>query len=69
MNNETMNQKARRVVEAMAKGSSLNAVSRLVGVPQPTLYRFVTDKDTSLSLKNFEKLAPYIESAQRALGE
>jgi hypothetical protein len=53
----------------MAKGSSLNAVSRLVGVPQPTLYRFVTDKDTSLSLKNFEKLAPYIESAQRALGE
>ena len=69
MNNETMNEKARAAVRQLAAGSSLNAVAQLIGVPQPTLHRFLTKSDTSLSLKNFEKIAPYIEPAQRAAGE
>lgn len=69
MNNETMNEKARFAVRQLAAGSSLNAVAQLVGVPQPTLHRFLSKTGTSLSLKNFEKIAPYIETAKRAVGE
>ena len=60
MNNETMNEKARAAVRQLAAGSSLNAVARLIGVPQPTLHRFLTKEGAALSLKNFEKIAPYI---------
>ena len=54
---------------AIAAGSSLNAVARLIGVPQPTLHRFLTKEGAALSLKNFEKIAPYIEAHQRPVGD
>ena len=69
MNNETMNEKARFAVRQLAAGSSLNAVAQLVGVPQPTLHRFLSKTGTSLSLKNFEKIATYIEAHQRPAGD
>lgn len=69
MNIETMNEKARVAVRQLAAGSSLNAVARLIGVPQPTLHRFLFKQGASLSLKNFEKIAPYIEAHQRPIGD
>ena len=60
---------ARFAVRQLAAGSSLNAVSRLVGVPQPTLHRFLTKEGSALSLKNFEKIALYIEAHQRPVGD
>ena len=69
MQSYTMNELARLAIMRLADGSSVNAVSRMLGVPQPTLHRFLTKPGSSLSLKNFEKIAPYIKPTNRAVGE
>ena len=72
MNNDTVTEKARQALKAMADETNVSAVARLLGIPQPTLHRFVTDPDrkTSLSLRNFEKVLPYINQPhQKASGE
>lgn len=57
----TINEQAKVAVMALAEGSSISAVAKRLGIPQQTLSRFVTKPGASLSLKNFEKIAPYIE--------
>lgn len=65
MNNDTMTEKARQTLKAMTEKSSVSAVARLLGIPQPTLHRFVNDprRETSLSLRNFEKVLPYLQAS------
>ena len=65
----TINEQAKVAVMALAEGSSISAVAKRLGIPQQTLSRFVTKPGASLSLKNFEKIAPYIEPTKRASGE
>lgn len=66
----TINEQAKQAVMALAEGSSINAVAKRLGIPQQTLSRFVKKPGASLSLKNFEKIAPHINSTvQRAAGE
>jgi len=38
MNNDTVTEKARQTLKVMTEASSVSAVARLLGIPQPTLH-------------------------------
>ena len=61
MNEKNLSTQIRAAVVELLKENSLNAVAKKTGIPQPTLHRFVKEKERgTLSMRNIEKLWPYL---------